>query len=157
MKNYLLTTLAVMGALSMSLSAQADWKSEHGATCQAYFGSQEANIGKYANGATNLSTAYRWVSCGVPRDNVLNTNGTSGLWVYVNSATNLTTTCYHRSAFSNGNPVQTIGPRYGTNGWVYLDSSASAGFGTYHVYCYLPPGGRLSTVLVNEFADTNVN
>lgn len=156
-KKTLLTVLALTTTLGFSINASAiDWKSEPGAKCQAYYGSQEALINKYAGGgAFNTSAANVWVNCPVIRDNATNVNGTAGTWVWINQATTQSTTCYNRSSQPGGNNVQTVSGSRAGAGWLYIRPTVSVSLGTYDIYCSLPTRASVRTVLNSEYPDTN--
>ncbi len=155
----ILTLALLCSALGFSFSVQAyDDKSSHGSICQAYYGSQEGDIGKYSTGAYNGAATARWVSCNVNRDNSTTTTGTYGYWVYIVQPANNTTTCYHNSARPDGTSMQLVGGSFtGTSGWLSLDSASSAAYGSDMVYCSLPSGARISTILTREDVATDVN
>jgi hypothetical protein len=156
-KKILLTVLAVSTTLGFSLNASAiDWKSEPGAKCQAYFGNQETLINKYAGlGAYNTSAGNVWVNCPVIRDNVTNTNGTAGTWVWINQTATQSTRCFNRSAQPSGANVQTVNGTRTGSGWLYIRPTVSVSLGTYDIYCSLPTRASVSTVLNTEYPDTN--
>lgn len=155
---YFLFSVFLTCSLGVTINAAAafvDYKTENGATCQAYFGNEEGDIQKRNDGAMNVAAAHRWISCGVPRDNAENLTGTLRLLVYINQGAATTTRCFHRSADTDGASVQTINNSITGPGWLSLDSAVSSSFGTYMVYCYLPPQVRLSTILVGEYTPTD--
>ena len=152
--------LPIAALLSAPATQAYDVKSWSGANCQAYFGNQEGDFGKYAYGIYNSASAHRWLSCGVTRDKLF-TNpsniGTVAFWVYVVVPGNSQTNCYLRENTVNGAAVQTAsGVRNGT-GWISVDTAASATDGSRTLYCYLPSGGRLSHIRSYEYTLTDTN
>ena len=158
------SAVALSIPLSVLLSAPVtqayDVKSWGGANCQAYFGSDEANITKAASGLVNNANVYKWVSCGITRDKLFSNPsniGTRAFWVYVRGPAGKSTRCHLRESAVNGANVQTrsagrIGP-----GWINLDTSLSSTNGSRTLYCYVPPRGGITHIRGYEYTLTDGN
>ena len=162
-KNILVkTTLTLSLPLTILLSTPTtqafDVKSWGGANCQAYFGNQEGDLNKRADGIYNTASTARWVSCGITRDKLFtapSASGTFAFWVYVNAPAGSTTYCNLREASVTGGNVQTRANN--GNPWISLDTSLSQTTGSRTIYCLLPSKARLSHIRSYEYTPTDIN
>lgn len=148
-KIFLFICSVVITALGFTGPANAlDRKINSGTVCQPNSGSQVGDFNYYSTGITNSSTASRWVSCPVVRDNTFNTNGVNFAGVYVVGAG--THSCYLDNVNTNGTLGKWIyGSRSGT-GYIPLNLASSISQTPYVFLCGIPANGRLISTVVDE-------
>jgi hypothetical protein len=127
----------------------ADRKILPGATCQPNKGSQVADFSYHSTDIRNNSTADRWVTCPVVRDNTINTNGIRLARVHVAGAG------LYFFYFDNVKNNGTLGywdsaSRVGT-GYVDLNINKSFKVTPYAILAKLPKGGKLVGYSVEEY------
>lgn len=157
MKLSLLKPISLASAvlfLGFSVNSHAiDYKSLPGAVCQSYLGSMEGFVDKRVDGAYNNSNTYQRVTCSVSRDHLTTNAASAGMWVYATA----NTCCVGRSNNNDGSQVSANGGCLGgANGWINVTPPASAAWGSYVVYCSVPPQGRIATIAHGEQPDTSI-
>ena len=156
-KSYIIAA-AVFSIFATSPAYSIDWKQFSGAACSAYYGQFANDIHKGLFGAKNRSASPTWVSCPILRDNAHNNTGTRTLYVYIQQAAAVKTTCWARSVAPDGLTVQQVVNRTKTGpGWLWLDLNSSIRTGSYMVACKLPSNVSLSAVYWGEYPDTGTN
>ena len=155
----LTTVILTLALAAVAGSAQAlDRKAFSGNGCEAYFGSNEADLDASIYGIHNRASGNRWVSCPIVRDNTTNTNGTSVVWVGADKGVG-TLSCYLRSQQGQGSNVTSDSAFTSAFGkqWLRLDVNSSSNYGYYMLYCSLPSNSRIASYHVEEFTFTDVN
>ena len=166
-----LSILLVLSAVMVISTAHAwDQKGYSGNFCDAYFASSAGQINDYWNGAHNSGTTAAWVSCPVMRDNHTETDGPSGYtWVRVydstqtdsvrctlNSTNNIAATPSIIANASDASSVAGVG-----HDWLGLRIPTAVGnsqiWGSYTMWCWLPPGSRIVYYNVYEATPTDSN
>lgn len=148
-------TLALAVLMLVTLAGVAAAENGHaynGSYCKPYYGSQAANLYHQYNGTYNASAAGTYISCPVLVDEIVNTTGTTQVWVYwTASAAADTISCSLYSMNGNGTARQgQFGSKAGS-GWLAMPNLTTDDYwGSYSMYCYLPRNGNINTIWLGE-------
>jgi len=148
----LLATLAA--ATQPAQALEHLYGSYSGGTCKAMYGSDTGlfrtdSLGLWYSGAGSVN---KTVVCPLVRQHVTNSGGTYGLWIKARSAGGRTLTCTSQALDINGNLVasKSASTTSSTVTTLSLDLDASGPYGTYALFCSVPPNGSLWTYQINE-------
>lgn len=125
-----------------------------GGTCKAMYGSDTSLFRTDTLGLwyTGVGSVNKTVVCPLVRQHVTNSGGTYGMYIKVRSAGGRTLTCTSQALDINGNLVasKSASTTSSTPTTLNLDLNASAPYGTYAIFCSVPPNGSLWTYHINE-------
>lgn len=156
----LCTAALVIACLSPGSVHATDRKSFSGTVCKSYWGyNGNDDLRYYTSGIMNPSLSKSiFVTCPIDRDNTTNTNGTYRVNVsyYKGDSDGSRLYCmlfskdYYGSTIATSYNENASGlARYG-NGSFMLDVDKSESYGTYVIYCKLPPQSMIKTIHVIE-------
>jgi hypothetical protein len=130
-----------------------DYKVVNGSECQAIYGGDEQYLYRSYPGLVNFKAADVLVVCSLPRDNhtaaltklkvtVLDSSNEGAVQCYFAACNNYGTRCYQNAAGTN----------WGGTGYNVLDLTRSRHFaaGHYSMYCRLPAGSQILSILLGE-------
>lgn len=140
----------LLSIFSTAAFAADDRKNYNGNNCDNYFGSQVKDFNHQTNGIKNTNNvANRYISCPIIADKVAKQLGTSTTRVHYTGNNRVTCTLQSRQA--RGGPIQSrSATRFGT-GWLSIQPiTVEQRFGTFSMYCLLPPQGVINTISVVE-------
>ena len=150
--NLLLSAATLVCLASFNGTALGGQRVVGGEICSTFYASQAGSLNHNTYGSTNISGSAIWVTCPIVRDNVSNTTGTSGLWVYITASSSTDTTlCWNYSKGPSGNLIQGKSAWLTGSGWLSLDTSLGTSWGPYSVYCLLGPNDTLNATAQIEF------
>ena len=150
MKYAIKSVLAAVGLLAMAGNAVAgNGHSYNGSYCDNWTAGESEHFLKSMAGIVNLSNRSHGISCPILVDEVGTTTGTSSVWVHFTA--NGDVGCVLYSLNGNGTIRQsTLNFRTNT-GWVNMPNITSdSSWGSYTMYCWLPPYGTLNTIRIIE-------
>jgi hypothetical protein len=147
-----MTLAAITGMAFATLSANTSAENGHtynGSQCNSFYGSQAGGFDRYGNGIVNKTGSHSLVICPVTVDEVDKTTGTTQIWVHYTGTG--TPSCTFMSMNGNGTVRQSKSGFRTNTGWMTIPNITSDDFwGSYSMYCGLPPNGVLNTVWVGE-------
>lgn len=152
----LLAAAAALASMTLSHGVAADYKDFTGNACRPYFANTGAVIDSTADGAYNRGPGA-WVSCPLVRDDHVNpSNGTAAFWVNVLAPDPaLPIECSVQSRGSNISWLETHTERTVNqfDRWLWLDVSVGQTWGSYVLYCWMPPGSYIHAYFMDEFQE----
>lgn len=150
MKSITLLLLVGFGIFVFYGNAYAeDGKSYNGSYCDNYYGSQAGDFSHQIDGIKNNASAGRYISCPVLVDQVGNIEGTDTVALYYTGTG--TVSCALFSQNANGSTRQSRTGSRANSGWFFIPNITSDDYwGSYSMYCYLPPQGVLNTIWLGE-------
>lgn len=150
MKSTTLITLAALGSFAFYGNAYAEnGHAYNGSFCDNYYGSQVGNFNHQHNGIRNNTNSGRYVSCPVIVDEIAKTTGTTRVWLYYSGSGKISCSMFSKNG--NGTTRQSKTGSRTNSGWFSIPAITSDNYwGSYSMYCYLPPKGILKTIWVGE-------
>ncbi|ADJ28217.1 hypothetical protein [Nitrosococcus watsonii] len=146
----LIILLACFGSFALYGNAYAiDGKSYNGSYCTHYYGAQAGDFSYQVDGIKNNANAGRYISCPVLVDQVGNIEGTDKAVLYYTGTGMVSCVLYSQNA--DGSTRQSRTGSRTNSGWLSIPNITSDDYwGSYSMYCYLPPQGVLNTIWIGE-------
>ncbi|ABA58292.1 hypothetical protein Noc_1824 [Nitrosococcus oceani ATCC 19707] len=154
MKSITLLLLVGLGGFVLYGNAYAlNAHAYNGSYCDNYHGAEVGDFTRGFNGIKNNANAGRYISCPVLVDESGNIDGTDKVALYYTGTG--TVSCVLFSQNADGSTRQSRTASRTNSGWLSIPNITDDDYwGSYSMYCYLPPQGVLNTIWVGE---TNVN
>ncbi|MGR6035196.1 MAG: hypothetical protein ACU4EQ_10550 [Candidatus Nitrosoglobus sp.] len=151
MKTITFILLVALGTLVLQANVSADNSvTYNGSYCHPYFGNQGNNFIRAYNGIVNNTDFALYISCPVVEISVDVTTGTFSPTKLYYTGTG-TVTCTLNSMNSDGSIRQSQTGNLSQTGWLSIPNITTDDFyGSYSMYCLLPPRGTLNTILLDE-------
>jgi hypothetical protein len=150
MKSITFISLVALGSLALQGNVYADDSTTYnGSYCSPYFGSQASDFGRGFNGIANYASSARYISCPMIEQSVNVTKGTLSTFLYFTGTGSVTCALYSNNADGSTRQTQ-MASRTGT-GWLTIPGLTTDDYyGSYSMYCLLPPNSTLNTIFFDE-------
>lgn len=126
--------------------------------CQPASATDASSLRYLSSELTNSGSRSIGVQCPVVRENITNRNGTRMAFIVVQSNGSQQLRCQLSSKTRTGASIQptteSVGIGFTSRAFptsLNLDVDRSTAFGTYGIFCRIPPGGKILSYTVTEF------
>ncbi|MGR6035502.1 MAG: hypothetical protein ACU4EQ_09275 [Candidatus Nitrosoglobus sp.] len=150
MKTITFILLVALGTLVLQANVSAATLATYnGSYCGPYFGNQASDLVRGFNGISNYANAFRYISCPVIEQSVGNTQGVLPTLLKFTGVGTITCAFYSNNADGSMRHTQIVSRT--DTGWLTIPSiNQDDSFGSYSMYCSLPPRSTLNTIFFEE-------